>query len=75
MRRIPSNEIPLLPVKDIINGESVAFGVGDYGVMVQYMDRNECIFINWNDIILYGVAFLKESENVPVEIVTPTEKV
>jgi len=76
MRRIPSNEIPLLPVKEIVNGESVAFGVGDYGVMVQYMDRDECIHIEWADIIAFGVELLKvdttPAGNEPEEIAAPT---
>jgi hypothetical protein len=77
MRRIPSDQIPILPIKDIVNGESIAFGVGDYGVMIQFMDRDECIHIEWVDIIGFGVELLKvtttKSEKEPEEIPTPTK--
>jgi hypothetical protein len=77
MKRIPSNEIPILPMKDIINGESVAFGIGEIGVMVQYMDRDECILIDWYDIISFGIELIKVTSNhdahkEPEEIPAPT---
>jgi hypothetical protein len=78
MIRIPSDKIPLLPVNDIINNESVAFGVFDQGIMVQYMDRDECILIDWFDIVSFGVELIKissvkkEEPKEPEEIQAPT---
>jgi hypothetical protein len=78
MIRILPEQIPILPIKDIINGESVAFGVVDPGVIVQFMDRDECILIEWFDIVLYGMAFLNETskkseEKKSEEISAPTK--
>jgi hypothetical protein len=78
MIRIPPNQIPVLPVTDIINNESVAFGVGEQGVMIQFMERDECILIDWFDIISFGVELLKvnpikkEPSGEPEEIPKPT---
>ncbi len=77
MIRIPSDQIPILPLRDIINNESVAFGVGEQGVILQYMDRDECILIDWFDIVSFGVELLKVTSaktepKEPEEIVSPT---
>jgi hypothetical protein len=78
MIRIPPNQIPVLPVIDIINNESVAFGVGEQGVMIQFMERDECILIDWFDIVSFGVELLKvnpakkEPSSEPEEIESPT---
>jgi len=77
MIKIPSDKIPLLPVNDIINNESVALGVFDQGIVVQYMDRDECILIDWFDIVSFGVELLKVNTvkpetKEPEEIPTPT---
>ena len=78
MIRIPQEQIPILPAKDIINNESVAFGVGEQGVMIQFMERDECILIDWFDIISFGVELLKanpvkkEPSGEPEEISAPT---
>lgn len=75
---IPSERIPILPLKDIINNESVAFGVVDQGIIMQYMDRDECILIDWFDIVSFGVELLKissakkEDAKEPEEIAKPT---
>ena len=77
MIKIPSDKIPLLPVNDVINNESVALGVFDQGIMVQYMDRDECILIDWFDIVSFGVELLKVNTvkpetKEPEEIPAPT---
>ncbi len=78
MKRIPSDQIPTLPIKDIINNESVAFGVGEPGIIIQYMDRDECILVDWFDIISFGIELMKvipdKKENIgnPEEIQAPT---
>lgn len=73
---IPPDKIPLLGNKGIIEGESVAFGVFTSGVIVQYLERDICILIDWNDIILYGLAILKSGQNAAAieEIESPTER-
>jgi len=77
MIRIPSEQIPMLPMKDIINNESVAFGIFDPGIIVQYMERDECILIDWFDIVSFGVELLKATApktepKEPEEIKAPT---
>lgn len=76
MRHIPQNEIPLLPAQTIFNEECIAYGVGDYGVAIHFMERDKCILIEWDDVILYGIAILKEADTSPVkdaeEIPAPT---
>ena len=69
MIRVKSNEIPILPVKDIINNESVAYGVGEPGILMQFMDHDECILIEWSDIVSFGLELIKK---VPEEISAPT---
>lgn len=61
MIRIPSDQIPILPLKDIINNESVAFGTCEQGIIMQYMDRDECILVDWFDIVSFGIELLKIS--------------
>jgi hypothetical protein len=76
MKILQSSEIPILPVKDIINNESVAFGVFDVGIIVQYMERDTGVLIEWPDIISFGSELLKVSEKKPdteIEIEKPTE--
>ena len=77
MIRIPSEQIPVLPMKDIINNESVAFGIFDPGIIVHYMERDECILIDWFDIISFGVELIKVTAQKaepkePEEILAPT---
>jgi len=77
MIRIPSEQIPMLPMKDIINNESVAFGIFDPGIIVQYMERDECILIYWFDIVSFGVELIKVTApkiepKEPEEIQAPT---
>lgn len=77
MKNIPQSEIPALPVQDVINGECVAFGVGEQGVMIQFMERDKCILIEWPDVIMYGIEILKHEDQKPEpeaeEIEKPTE--
>jgi hypothetical protein len=67
----------MLPMKDIINNESVAFGIFDPGIIVQYMERDECILIDWFDIVSFGVELIKVTApkaelKEPEEIQAPT---
>jgi hypothetical protein len=67
----------MLPMKDIINNESVAFGIFDPGIIVQYMERDECILIDWFDIVSFGVELIKVTApkaelKEPEEIRAPT---
>lgn len=74
MKRLETAEIPVLPVHDIIAGETVAYGVGDPGIIIQFMDRDECILIDWYDIVSFGVELLKVASEKPAEeIAAPTE--
>lgn len=79
MKLLLSHEIPILPMKAVVNNESIALGVGDPGIIVQYMDRDECILIDWNDIVFFGIELLKiqhkqDKPAEPEEIDKPTVK-
>ena len=68
MRKLSASEIPLLPVKDFFNGESIAFGVFGAGVVIQFMERDECLLIEWGDIITLGIGMLEATvKNPPAE--------
>jgi len=74
MRKLESPEIPVLPVMDIVAGESVAYGVGEAGIIIQFIDRDECILMDWFDVVSFGIELLKVNGVNPeeVEIASPT---
>lgn len=77
MKLIPNDEIPNLPVKDIFNEECIAFGVGETGAMIHFIDRDKCVLVEWADVILYGSEVLKaqdKKEEKEIEIEAPTEE-
>jgi len=69
MKHIPPSDIPQLPVQDIINEECVAYGIGEPGVIIQFMDRDDCILVEWADVVLYGIELMKAEmvKNMPHE--------
>lgn len=75
MRELTQEEIPKLPVQTIIGEDCVAFGVFDPGIVVQYLERDKCILIEWPDVIAFGSELLKAKTQEPVieEIAAPTK--
>lgn len=55
MKEINVDVVPLLPMKDIINGECVAIGVVEAGVLVHYIDRDIARIVEWSDIASCGI--------------------
>jgi hypothetical protein len=75
MKTMNQNEIPVLPVQVVVDDECVAFGVGDDGAIIQFIDRDKCILLEWLDVIRFGAHLLKLRENPtnePEEIAAPT---
>ena len=75
MRYLEPAEIPLLPLVALVGNDNVAFGAGESGIIIQYMDRDKCLLLEWQDIIRYGIEVLKIPEqpaNEPEEIAAPT---
>ena len=55
MINIPPDQVPVLPVQEIIAGEMVAYGVVDEGVLVHFLERDLVRLIEWSDIIPLGI--------------------
>lgn len=76
MRRLKLTEIPILPLVALVDDENVAFGSGEPGIIIQYMDRDKCILVEWEDVVRFGVELLKAGEkptSSTEEISAPTE--
>ena len=52
---IPVDQVPELPVQDIINNQCVAYGVFPEGVVVHYLERDIVRLIEWEDIVIAGI--------------------
>lgn len=75
MKTMNSDEIPILPVQVVVDGECIAFGAGDSGVIIQFIDADKCILLEWLDVIRFGTHLVKLKEqpaNEPEEIAAPT---
>jgi len=75
MRYLEPDEIPILPLVALVDTDNVAFGSCESGIIVQYMDRDKCLLLEWLDIIRYGIEVLKIPEQPakePEEIAAPT---
>ena len=75
MKTMNSDEIPILPVQVVVDGECIAFGAGDSGVIIQFIDADKCILLEWLDVIRFGIHLVKlkeHPENEPEEIAAPT---
>lgn len=53
---VPIDQVPELPVQDILAGECVAYGVFDQGVLVHYLERDLARLVTWEDMVLVGIA-------------------
>lgn len=76
MKVLTAGEIPKLPTQAIVCDEMIAFGVFEVGVVIQYIEKDKCVFFDWDDVVrfcieLERVASKKQEE--PVEIEKPTE--
>lgn len=56
MQEINVDVVPLLENRGIINGECVAMGVIDQGVLIHYLERDIARIIEWEDIVNLGLA-------------------
>lgn len=54
MINIPPDQIPELPVQEIINDQCVAYGVFPEGVLVHYLEWDLARLITWEDIVILG---------------------
>jgi len=75
MIQINSADVPILPVKSMIGGECVAFGINDDGIVIQYMNIDKCVFLEWADVIQFGLEALTakpKPPSEPEEIAAPT---
>lgn len=58
MINIPPDQIPELPVQEIINDQCVAYGAypeGDpKGILVHYLELDLARLITWEDIVILG---------------------
>jgi hypothetical protein len=53
---IPVDKVLELPVKDIIAGECVAYGIVDDGILIHYLERDLVRLITWEDIVGFGIG-------------------
>lgn len=51
MINIPQDKIPLLETNGIFEGECVAFGIMQEGIVIHFIEKDECILAEWEDII------------------------
>lgn len=58
MIRILPEHIPVLHTTGIIDGESVAFGINQDGAIIHFIERDECILVEWAEIVVYGRELL-----------------
>jgi hypothetical protein len=57
---IPVDKVLELPVKDIIAGECVAYGILDDGILIHYLERDIVRLITWEDIVGFGIGLGNE---------------
>ena len=57
---IPVDKVLELPVKDIIAGECVAYGILDDGILIHYLERDVVRLITWEDIVGFGIGLGSE---------------
>jgi len=62
---IPVDKVPELPVKDIIAGECVAYGILDDGILIHYLERDIVRLITWEDIVGFGIGLGSEIATKP----------
>lgn len=70
MEVLTDDAIPILPGILDVENESVALGVVEQGVIIQYPERDVALLINWEDIVNLGMGFLDEitsQESVEIE--------
>jgi hypothetical protein len=60
MELIPDDIIPVLPESLIVDEECVALGVVKQGVLIHYIERDNALLINWEDIVNLGKGVLDE---------------
>ena len=62
---IPVDKVLELPVKDIIAGECVAYGILDDGILIHYLERDIVRLITWEDIVGFGIGLGSEIATAP----------
>ena len=50
--------IPVLGTTGLVDNEAVAFGIGQDGAIIHFIERDECILVEWSEIIVYGRELL-----------------
>jgi hypothetical protein len=58
--------VPVLPVKSVIHGECVAYGIVESGILVHYINRNEAKIIEWDDIVATGMKH--DTDKLPPDV-------
>lgn len=58
MIHILPEHIPVLHTTGIIDGEAVAFGINSDGAIIHFIERDECILVEWAEIVVYGRELL-----------------
>jgi hypothetical protein len=71
---IPVDKVLELPVKDIIAGECVAYGILDDGILIHYLERDIVRLITWEDIVGFGIGLGSEIATNPEQEVREITK-
>lgn len=58
MIHILPEHIPVLHTTGIIDGEAVAFGINQDGAIIHFIERDECVLVEWAEIVVYGRELL-----------------
>lgn len=74
MKTINPDVVPLLPMKDVINGECVAIGIIESGVLVHYLEKDTAKIIEWSDIVDFGMKEMFRSITDAHQIDGPTKE-
>jgi hypothetical protein len=77
MKEINVDVIPLLPYKDVIGTECVAWDVSEAGVFIHYLDRDKARLVEWQDIVEVGlkdILAVVTDAKIPREIKEPTKR-
>lgn len=77
MIRILPDYIPRLETTGLVDNEAIAFGVSQDGVIIHFIERDECVIVEWSEVIVYGRELLKAhpiDAPTPEEIESPTKR-
>lgn len=77
MKEINVDVVPVLPLQAVLNGECVAIGTVNGGIIVHYIERDKALIVEWDDIVKVGLKDLLSGITTALEIkdLKPTEPV